>query len=620
MIVVVLILASILGGISTGYNFQPVNLVLSSGVSMEDHDFTLDLILLDAPNGLAGFDIEISTLDPNTSFINDATFPAFGLTSQNTTHPNKLRISAADLAGIADGALSNFRLATISMSANHPGMTNLSTRIIALDDDNGDVIISDTPSASIVINPRIAVEQCLRNYELEFDEKDNRFYNTIAFRENSMGWIDLTYNDRNSGAVLVAYDTVNSCTDSNAILTLSTADLNTELRPLELLAIANQFGRTPNEFTETTIQGVIWELFTEFSDPAQVTGLHPLIGSTRTNKIELVIPGHGKVREENFIGKNKKLAIDVFKYRYNRMVLAGVNIANLKRNTGNYALAYDVSPHTLLDAKYAWHGFSLPPSYMMGNFDVATALDSSNNFGTTFGDTCTDSDGTFLDAHTPTGPNAGTSWVNFSAEPEILTNRCRSDDTASTESISRMTDKLSVADDMECIADLRAEFMDQSHDSGILCSFDDTATITEDFYNGNAQWCNSNGCEEIEFWVHDGGVRVEELGDCEPTFDFAANQNYNFEVLVSGSTVSVTVDGTPECSGTVTPPADIGLNAGCLLDHDTGGRDTLCDNFQYEDLSAVAARRRPIFVDFDMGENLPDILENPPVMIREKFI
>jgi hypothetical protein len=127
---------------------------------------SLPIVLSEAPNGLAGYTLEINVDNPAVAEIANVVFPAFGITSSSAISSSRSRLRAADVNSLVQSGAANITLADVGVKALAEGVTSVSLSVIRLDDDMGEPIspqvISGTitvgsPSSAIQIDRQVAV-------------------------------------------------------------------------------------------------------------------------------------------------------------------------------------------------------------------------------------------------------------------------------------------------------------------------------------------------------------------------------------------------------------------------------------------------------------------------------
>ena len=111
---------------------------------------TFDIVLDNAPNGLAGYKINVSASDPGTANITAVSFPEWTGMNMNGSLPTKtLMISGLDLNHKIENGSTNITLATITVQGGEQGRTGLNISITELDADDGSPIQSETKPAQL---------------------------------------------------------------------------------------------------------------------------------------------------------------------------------------------------------------------------------------------------------------------------------------------------------------------------------------------------------------------------------------------------------------------------------------------------------------------------------------
>lgn len=139
-------------GTATAQSGQPT-VVVSDGMTAPDSTTTVDIVLTSAPNGLAGFYLEL-TAESTEVQIESASYPdRFGLTSEPdiTSNGTAVTLEAADTDGVVEAGATNVTLATVTISGTAPGDVTLSVEPQQLDADNGSAIDPATQSGTITV-------------------------------------------------------------------------------------------------------------------------------------------------------------------------------------------------------------------------------------------------------------------------------------------------------------------------------------------------------------------------------------------------------------------------------------------------------------------------------------
>ena len=108
--------------------------------SAKDGSKSFDIVLNGAENGLAGYDLTISTNSPAAD-ITSVSWPSWAqqLHNNTTLTPGVMRINGVDLSNNVRGA-TNVTLATVTIREDTPN-TTISINNASLDDDNGNQIL-----------------------------------------------------------------------------------------------------------------------------------------------------------------------------------------------------------------------------------------------------------------------------------------------------------------------------------------------------------------------------------------------------------------------------------------------------------------------------------------------
>jgi hypothetical protein len=128
--------------------------VIQSGGIMNGETISMPLILSSAPNGLAGYFIEVSLDNPATARIAGVDFPEFGLTRNVSNTGSAIQFAAADLMGVIQSNASDATIATLKVETISEGSTNFHVEAFKLDDDKGDSIQLQVVTGSLTICER----------------------------------------------------------------------------------------------------------------------------------------------------------------------------------------------------------------------------------------------------------------------------------------------------------------------------------------------------------------------------------------------------------------------------------------------------------------------------------
>jgi hypothetical protein len=119
---------------------------------------SVNLVLDEAPAGLAGYSISITASDPAVATFTDVTFPAWATMKDNTTFPSSsCKISAVDLNEQISSGATSLPLATLTVKGLKAGSTPLVVTVNRMTDDNeagmNPVVQSSTFSVTVIPVP-----------------------------------------------------------------------------------------------------------------------------------------------------------------------------------------------------------------------------------------------------------------------------------------------------------------------------------------------------------------------------------------------------------------------------------------------------------------------------------
>ena len=128
---------------STGATAQATDgpaIRVTDGATTVGGNTTVDVVLTSAPDGLAGYYLDLTVESPDDGRVVDASYPEqFGLTSapDYADGGGTVTLEAADLDGAVDPGATDVRLATVEI-AGSSGDLSLSVQPRQFDDDEGD--------------------------------------------------------------------------------------------------------------------------------------------------------------------------------------------------------------------------------------------------------------------------------------------------------------------------------------------------------------------------------------------------------------------------------------------------------------------------------------------------
>lgn len=196
IVVVLVVLASVGGGFTSAATAteavpnsqKPASgpAVTVSDVAVENgSEATATIWLSEAPDGLAGFVIEVSSQNDSVATISNAAVdPAFGLRNA-TVQSGTARLAASDTDDAIGTNETAVTVGTVTVEGNANGKTNLSVSVSRIDDDGGDpisvrkriggVTVVDRPTAvpSIEVTDAITAPKTATTVALRLSEASN---------------------------------------------------------------------------------------------------------------------------------------------------------------------------------------------------------------------------------------------------------------------------------------------------------------------------------------------------------------------------------------------------------------------------------------------------------------
>ena len=111
---------------------------------------TVDVVLTSAPEGIAGFDIDVSMNNANVEIVGAALAPEFENLAQNTS-ATVSRIIGVDFNQVFNAGDTNIRLATLTLQGIAVGSAEFVISINNMDDDNGDPMTLQLLGGTVVV-------------------------------------------------------------------------------------------------------------------------------------------------------------------------------------------------------------------------------------------------------------------------------------------------------------------------------------------------------------------------------------------------------------------------------------------------------------------------------------
>jgi len=132
---------------ATSIEMVPSTVTLQKGATVE-----INLVLDDAPSGLAGYDLGIRLSNPGIAEISGITYPSWAAL-YNTTRKvdGSVRISGVDLYQQVNPGMTAIPLATIWIGGISGGWSSVSLESLDMDDDGGSFITPALPTGQILV-------------------------------------------------------------------------------------------------------------------------------------------------------------------------------------------------------------------------------------------------------------------------------------------------------------------------------------------------------------------------------------------------------------------------------------------------------------------------------------
>lgn len=158
-VAVALATLALLGGVAaagtaTAQSDRPT-VVVTDGTTAPDGTTTVGVVLTDAPDGLAGYYLELTVENPEVARIESAGYPdRFGLTSDPDIGADgaTVALEAADMEGAIEPGATDVTLATVTVVGASPGEVGLSVEPRQFDDDSGGVFSPGTQAGTLTVS------------------------------------------------------------------------------------------------------------------------------------------------------------------------------------------------------------------------------------------------------------------------------------------------------------------------------------------------------------------------------------------------------------------------------------------------------------------------------------
>jgi len=141
-------------GTATAQSDRPT-VVVTDGTTAPDGSTTVGVVLTNAPDGLAGYYLDVSVANPDVARIESAGYPdKFGLTSEPVVGANgaTATLEAADVEGAIEPGATDVTLATVTVAGASPGEVDLSLEPRQFDADDGRAFGPATRSGTVTVS------------------------------------------------------------------------------------------------------------------------------------------------------------------------------------------------------------------------------------------------------------------------------------------------------------------------------------------------------------------------------------------------------------------------------------------------------------------------------------
>ncbi|NMB79989.1 MAG: hypothetical protein GYA23_12950, partial [Methanomicrobiales archaeon] len=114
---------------------------------------TVNLVLDEAPDGLAGYSIAVAANDPSVASITAAGFPAWATMKDNSALPaSSCTLKAADLSEQVQAGATSIPLATLTLQGLKSGSSSFTVTVTRMSDDSGSKIIPTISAGTFTVN------------------------------------------------------------------------------------------------------------------------------------------------------------------------------------------------------------------------------------------------------------------------------------------------------------------------------------------------------------------------------------------------------------------------------------------------------------------------------------
>ncbi|MFB6196041.1 MAG: hypothetical protein ABEI80_07700 [Haloplanus sp.] len=140
-------------GTATAQSDRPI-IVVTDGTTAADGSTTVGVVLTNAPDGLAGYYLELTVENPKIARIRSASYPdRFGLTSQPriASDGSAVTLEAADVEGAIEPGATDVTLAMITVAGASPGEVELALEPRQFDADDGSAFSPATQPGTVTV-------------------------------------------------------------------------------------------------------------------------------------------------------------------------------------------------------------------------------------------------------------------------------------------------------------------------------------------------------------------------------------------------------------------------------------------------------------------------------------
>ncbi|AXG07078.1 hypothetical protein DU500_11940 [Haloplanus rubicundus] len=141
-------------GTATAQSNQPT-IVVTDGTTAPDGTTTVGVVLTNAPDGLAGYYLELTVENPSVARIDAASYPdQYGLTSEPAIEDDgaTVTLEAADVEGAVEPGATDVTLATVTVAGAAPGDVELTVTPQQFDADDGSAFTPATAAGTITVS------------------------------------------------------------------------------------------------------------------------------------------------------------------------------------------------------------------------------------------------------------------------------------------------------------------------------------------------------------------------------------------------------------------------------------------------------------------------------------